>query len=224
MELVDEGLDAALSDAATVSDQQLDSDEVRVAISALVAARKPRAPRSHGRARKVAGVTVALLVVGAGAAAAGGFPVLHTGMFGLPGMTENDTSEYLNPASPDVVALLDSYAKETPLAPGYSLAPDIARVQNVGALMQSDGLRGSVALFSACTWEQSWVRAHTSGDTKAEAVALAALRAVPSWPVMARIDGDGRLVPSYQAIADAAAAGDVPTVAHQLSINCDLGQ
>ncbi len=223
MELVDEGLDAALSEAAAVSDRQLDSDEVRGAISALVAARKPRAQRSHRGARRVAGVTVALLVVGAGVAAAGGFPGLHTGQFGLPGMTENDTSEYLRAASPEVVGLMTGYEQETPLAPGYSLAPVIARIQNIG-LIQADGLRGAVALYSACTWDQSWVRAHSSGDTAAEATALAALRAVPNWPIMARIDGDGRLVPSYRAIADAAAAGDVLTVARELGLNCNLGQ
>lgn len=113
---------------------------------------------------------------------------------------------------------------EDALAPGYSLAPDIARVQASGAFQQADGLRGSVATYSACTWDQEWVRTRASGDTAAEATALAMIKAVPDWPIMARLDVDGRLVPSYRAIAEAAATGDVATVATELRINCKLGQ
>lgn len=213
MELVDEGLDAALRGAALVRDGQLDNGQVSAAIAAVVVARGPDAPRRHRHARRVAGVTAALLVVGAGAAAAGGFPVLHTGQFGAPGKTENDTSEWLNPASPDVVALLDGYAQETPVAPGYLLAPRIAAIQAAGSFQQADGLRAGIALFSSCTWDLEWVRARASHDTVAEATALAMIKAVPDWPVMSRVDGDGRLVVSYRAVAGAAAAGDVLTVA-----------
>ena len=48
-----------------------------------------------------------MVIAGTGVAAATGS--LHTGLFGAPGMTENDTSEWLDTRPPGIGPLLTSH-------------------------------------------------------------------------------------------------------------------
>src|SRR3954469_25013529 len=82
----------------------LDGLPVAVHDASAAAARVPRTPRAAKRRRRIiatAAVTATLGAASVGVAAAAGAFGAHTGLFGSPGMTENDTSEYLDLNAPD---------------------------------------------------------------------------------------------------------------------------
>jgi len=234
-------LDEALRDAAPLAPGALGGVEVRDAIAALVAETRSavhgrgssdgspaglRSLSSTRRRRRAARTVIAssvLLAAGTGVAAAGGFLGLHTGVFGEPGMTENDTSEYLNGTSPDVAPLMRSYLEETPLAPGYSADRLIERyTSGEQHVVQETGLRAVVFSWSNCSWELAWLEAHASGDAVAEATATDVLTRIPDWPVVSLIDADGGLTASVQRIAEAAVAGDPGPIERETALNCDI--
>ena len=90
-------------------------------------------------------------------------------------------------------------------------------------LQQETGLRGSVALFSACTWEISWLAAFRSGDTAAQQRAVAVLKQVPAWPALVAVDGD-RVAHDAAVRAAAADAGDPVPLERNVAINCGSAQ
>jgi hypothetical protein len=158
--------DAAVSTPAferTLADL-LAQTRAAAGLSATFSTRAAAGSRRRRRLLRVAGLSAAVVITGTGVAAATGS--LRTGLFGAPGMTENDTSEWLDTRSPAIGPLLTGYAKDTPLAPGASLQPYIANVTATGAMAQARGLRVGVALYSACTWEQAWLSAHDTGNTR----------------------------------------------------------
>jgi hypothetical protein len=238
-------LDEALRDAAPLGPGALDRVEVRDAVSALwartrageeiagsddgptadlipfVPAGSPR--RTRRTITRTVIATSVVLVAGTGVAAASGFLDLRTGVFGEPGMTENDTSELLNSASPEIAPLMRSYLEEMPLAPGYSADPLIERfVGQENTLVQEAGLRAVVFSWSSCSWQLTWLDAYSAGDAAALASATEVLDQIPDWPVVPLVDGDGGLTASVNRIADAATAGDPAPIERDTAINCDL--
>jgi len=224
-------LDVALRASSSVTDAALSTygfqrtladllaqTRAEAGVSAPFSTPVPAGGRRRRRALRVVGLSAAVVIAGTGVAAATGG--LHTGLFGSPGKTENDTSEWLDTRSPAIGPLLTSYAEATPLAPGASLQPYIANVTATGAKAQARGLRVGVALYSACTWEQAWLSAHDSGDTAAQAQASHVLAQVPTWPAITGSMNDGKLVPSLQRLADAASAGDAGPIAADVAANC----
>ena len=157
----------------------------------VAAARARRARRLVVRTGALSGV---LVVSGACVAAATGLIGLHTGFFGSPGMTDEDTSEFYDISSPDLGPMMERYAVDTPLAPGYSLDPLVAQLHALGGLMQEEGIRGEIATWSACTWDRSWLHAHAAGDQNAQERATAVITAVPTWPIVVRTAGDRGVV------------------------------
>jgi hypothetical protein len=224
-------LDSALRASSSVTDTALSTPALQRTLADLLSqtradagasatfrAPAPASGRRRRRSLRVAGLSAAVVIAGTGVAAATGS--LHTGLFGTPGMTENDTSEWLDTRSPAIGPLLTSYAEATPLAPGASLQPYIANVTATGAMAQARGLRVGVALYSACTWEQAWLSAHRNGDTAAQAEASHVLAQVPTWPAITGSMNDGKLVPSLQRLAYAATAGDAGPIADDVATNC----
>jgi hypothetical protein len=165
--------------------------------------------------------TSVILAAGTGAAAAAGFIDMRTGVFGEPGMTENDTSEYLNSTGAETPALMRSYVEEMSLAPGYSADPLIERfTSGENVIVQAAGLRGQVFAWSSCSWELTWLDAYAAGDTAAQADATHVLSQIPDWPVLPVVDGGG-VTATFREIANAATAGDPGPIQRDAAINCD---
>lgn len=110
------------------------------------------------------GASVGLFGLGVGgvAVATGGS---HTGVFGLPGFTENDTSEYLDMSAPDFRDVVLGYAHGVDFAPGYSaemylgVLNPAAREASMppefrgrGETTQVTGVKGYIEGWAFCSW------------------------------------------------------------------------
>jgi hypothetical protein len=130
----------------------------------------------------------AVVVIGTGAAAAVGGGAL-TGVFGQPGSTENDTSEFANPISPKYPALERQLFQEL-LSEGLRFPPNVnthqvidntvseaivqakqfaegksaldKSVRRHGIRVQVTGIKGSFAGQAQCAWEYYWIDAYKS--------------------------------------------------------------
>ena len=196
----------------------LDTAEPRLAaaldgLGAAIAA----SPRPAARARRrfrigFAGIAVAAVLATVGSATAGWLSI-HTGLFGDPGMTENDTSEFLRTNGAEMPALFDSIARHYTLPPGGSW--ETAKRRFVGGkpgLIQRAGVEQAVAFESICQWTGAWL----DGERRA---ATRVLTRVPGWPVIADHDGGG-VVESFQELAAAARAGDAGALRQYRRANC----
>ena len=148
--------------AGRLSPLRLDVDvelgELGVGLASVVAGRRRRRRRSW-----LAGGAVAVVLgVGGTAVAAGG---AHTGLFGLPGFTENDTSEYLDVLAPDFREVVLSYARGVDFAPGYSAetylglydpahqrAQVLPELRGRGIVVQATGVKGTLQAWAFCSW------------------------------------------------------------------------
>jgi hypothetical protein len=181
-----------------------------------LAARRRRRPR---RRTVVVSGLVALLGLGAGgvAVATGG---AHTGLFGLPGFTENDTSEYLDMRAPDFREVVLGYAQGVDFAPGYSaemylglLDPAYREAQmppelrGRGETMQVTGVRGYLESWAFC----SWARTSTTDPGS-----LSHMRALASSPVSAATNAKDHNLRLVSQAED----GDPGPLRQYVSINC----
>lgn len=234
-------LDQLLRRAAPVQPNELESHQVRSSMAAMLAEARQHADldqpaatgvpaqvialegrrRLRGKAARALVVTSVVLVAGTGVAAAGGFLPFGTGVFGAPGMTENDTSELLNSTSPQTAEVLRGYVADLTMAPGFTAEGAIEQfTTGENTLVQDAALQGMALGWSSCSWELSWLDAHTAGDQAAQDAATAVLIDIPDSPILPRIDGGG-VTEAYQAIADAAAAGDPGPIQRDVDVNCD---
>jgi hypothetical protein len=141
---------------------------------------------------------VAVIAVGGAAAAAVKGGAL-TGLFGAPGSTENDTSEYVNIAAPNFPSLARQLGDQLH-AEGLRFAPGINPDQMVdllvnetqrtvrfaehgnsaaakdtrehGMLMDVTGVKGRIAGLAQCTWQESWLQAYRAGNPTAKNAAI----------------------------------------------------
>ena len=130
-------------------------------VAAEVARRhRPRPLRK--RAALVAAVAGVVLVPATAAAAIYG---ARTGHYGLPGMTENDTSQYINVSAPDIRSYVATLELRTqPLPPGTTwdgIATNFISSfsaecppRGPGAETQVTGIRNDLLEASACPWER----------------------------------------------------------------------
>ena len=147
---------------------------------------------------------VAVIVAGGGAAAAVRGGAL-TGLFGAPGKTENDTSEYVDIAAPDFPALAHQLGEQLH-AEGLRFAPGINSDQMVdlfvketqnqvhldergnsasakitrehGELMDVTGVKGHIAGLAQCSWQQNWIQAYKADDSAGKNAAINGLIAL----------------------------------------------
>jgi hypothetical protein len=176
-------------------------------------------PRRRGRRALILGIVAAGLIGAGGAAIATGGA--HTGIFGSPGFTENDTSEYLDVTAPDFREVALGYAKGVDFAPRYSadmyigiLSPQRQQAQlpagwptDGGMQMQVTGVKGDIANWAFCSW------AHTSTH---DPVALEHMRAIANTPAMARTNQKRYNL----ALVEKAARGDSGPLDKYLGMNC----
>ena len=171
-------------------------------------------------------VLIAVSVVSLSATAAVAYnATAHTGFFGHPGQTENDTSEFLNTSAPDFPAILRTLVPtEIALPPDASWEPAIQRQIAFGqgdrGLQQATGLRGTLALYAYCSWVGHWLDVQAAGDRAAAADAVAGIARIPESPVVAKIDGGG-VREGMRRIATAAGRGQVAPVQSEYQLNCD---
>lgn len=234
-------LDLLLDRADPVRPSELGSAEVQQSITAMLANARQQAeldqPTAEDsaspvvsldgrrwlgrRASRAAVVTAFVLATATGVAAASGFLPLGTGVFGLPGRSENDTTELLNSTSPETAELLRGYVAQLTMAPGYTAEGAVEQfTTGENTVVQDAGLQGMALAWSSCSWELSWLDAHASGDRAAQEATAAVLVGIPDSPVLPRIDGGG-VTGAYQVIADAAAARDPGPIQRDADVNCN---
>ncbi|MEV4385918.1 hypothetical protein AB0J68_09320 [Micromonospora sp. NPDC049580] len=173
-------------------------------------------------AATTAGVLAALLITPT--TAFGDATPAHTGEYGRPGYTENDTSEYLRTDGGDFREVVQELRPtEVPVPPGYSFAPDIDEfVSGLGsepAVIPVTAVRGTYAAWAACAWKADWLAAQAAEDGPRSATAVAILREVPSWPLIIQTDGGG-IRQQHRKVAEAAERADLSVVRDDVRDNC----
>lgn len=171
------------------------------------------------RVRHGAALAVAVAVAVGGGAAAAGVISAHTGEYGPPGMTENDTSQYLRANAPDFLKVARGYAKGVDFAPGYSAEQYLGYLQPTEPMiMQVTGVKGMITMWAMCSWKRTWLKAEQRHDTGSQAVAVQHMRGIAALPVMAAINAqsfDRRLI-------SAAQSGDDQPLRNDVTINCPV--
>lgn len=188
--------------------------------------RGPTSRRVPGRPRAWQRVAVAGLAAAAllGTAFASSDGLARTGIFGSPGFTESDTSEWLNTGAPDFREVVESLRpSDIPLPAGRSWQPvidqQVANGQREPARMQVTGVRQAFAFYAVCVWDGEWLAARQAGDTVRVGRAVEVIRGVPSWPIFVENDGGGT-VDWLRSIAEAATHGDEGPVRQNIRANC----
>ncbi|MEX5634050.1 hypothetical protein [Parafrankia sp. FMc2] len=169
----------------------------------------------------MAGLAAAALL---GTAFASSDGLARTGIFGSPGFTESDTSEWLNTGAPDFREVVESLRpSDIPLPAGRSWQPvidqQVANGQREPARMQVTGVRQAFAFYAVCVWDGEWLAARQAGDTVRVGRAVEVIRGVPSWPIFVENDGGGT-VDWLRSIAEAATHGDEGPVRQNIRANC----
>jgi hypothetical protein len=208
----DRWVESVVAETATITDPELAQmeltqgfDDVLAQILESDAEGVIRPLRRRRMPRKAATLAIAgVIVASAGAAAAVKGGAL-TGLFGASGMTENDSSEYVNIAAPNFPALahqlgdqlrseglrfapginadqmVDTLVKETQLMVsrqerGNSAAAKATRQH--GSFMDVTGVKGRIAGLAQCTWQQSWIQAYQASDAPGKVTAINGLIAL----------------------------------------------
>jgi len=236
-----EWVDAALRQAHPISTAELASIDLAAGFDDLLeriwSADQPAAAdrRRGGRRRVVVSlaVTGALLGTG-GVAAAVTMSGALTGIFGKPGNTENDTSEYVDATKPDFPQLARQWAAQLEagglrFAPGYDAQKNVEtaivvrqraeqelRSQGHPTLVQVTGIKGDIAQTAACTWELSWLDAHRQHDQAGMSTAVAGMRQTAGLPIMSQINAANWLT----GLANDAEQGSAAPVRTDVTLNC----
>lgn len=180
------------------------------------------AGRRRRRPVRLASITVAVVLAGAGTAAAADYLATRTGEETVG--WEQDASgrgELLNPAGTDRAEVFDGVTAGIGFPPGYEASRQYVldlRPAEADTRVTEGMLRSDVARAAVCSWTDAWVAADDTGDVAARDAATAVLVTAPTWPDIAAndvrdaiIDPDGS-TRSYNgwvpALAAAAAAGD----------------
>lgn len=133
--------------------------------------------RRSRRKRKIIAASVGLVLV-PGIAAASGAYLAKTGVFGQPGMTENDTSEYIKVCAPDFPAYFATLPAPTVAPPPGLTWGQVERFivhklqhsaaqecRDGGLVMQATGLQREYLLSAWTVYDCRAYNAHKDGDT-----------------------------------------------------------
>lgn len=209
-------LDRLLAEQSGASVDALDTPEINAALDALgeriQAGETGLPPRRRRRRVALIGAAALAAALAVGAPAAADWLGLHTGEYGLPGMTENDTSEYLRMNSPEMPALVEKYGRDYPLPPGgdhsWVLRYYQKASENGDVMIQDTGVRADVARDASCQWQTYWLEGHDRHDAKQKAAAQNVLDDIPNWEILKRTSDNG--TEQEQAIATATRHDDLP--------------
>ncbi|MGY1855167.1 hypothetical protein [Modestobacter sp. SYSU DS0290] len=143
------------------------------------------AARRRRRAARVASVTLAVVVAGAGTAAAAEFLSTRTGEQSTGADVQiAGPGEFLNQGGTDRRQVYEEVTADIAFAPGYEAQRDYALEffphESDSAITES-ALRSFVAGNAICTWADAWVAGDNAGDITAREAAAAMLTGVVSW-------------------------------------------
>jgi hypothetical protein len=170
----------------------------------------------------------ALLVASASIAGAAMYTT-NTGVFGLLGKTENDTTELLLINAPDFPPLARTLVRDIPYPPGDSafqylptwIQLEIDQAKPDGTLIQAAGIRGTFAFRALCSWRGYWLRARADGDTTTQAAAATGMRTVADYMESHGIRDS--MIPQYRQAAADEAAGSLGTPIIQATFTAGCG-
>lgn len=195
------------------------------------AARRQRLPWLAGRKRRIVAVAAAFVIV-PGVAVAGQQFVARTGVFGAPGMTENDTSEWINACASDFPRLVRSLPRPAEALPAGStwdlVVAEVVRdnVEGVGrgchgeaAMVQEDMLRADFTLVAQGHWTCEAVKQDAAGHKREALRAAREVAAAYDRLAAASRFGDK----NWKPLRDAAYRGDYTSLRRDLSVNFPLG-
>jgi len=230
----DSRLDALLRAANPVSDGQAaawsldrELDEVFQAVVKdvgvdLSAKRKARPRRA--RRTLVAGAVAGAVLAAGGVAAAAVWTSAHTGRHGTAGLSENDTSEWLDVAGEDFPSVARHLGQSFPFPPGDGGDAYIPGQFPHTGLMQVSGVQRTLAMDAACAWQGYWLQEHDAGRAAEADAAVTRLQQVPTWSAITA-NSASSVVALYRTAAEAARSGDAATVRQVWSVGCsDLPQ
>ncbi len=169
--------------------------------------------------RSVAVIAAATAILSTGGVAAARWTSAHTGAFGSPGMTESDTSEWLDSSADDFPQLARRLATAIPYPADDSADSYIPKLQGAG-LIQVTGVKMNLAMDAQCAWEGYWLQARSEGNDAEQAVATRVLAQVPTWPVLVATDGAG-VVAGARQVAQAATTDQPGRVQQAWAANCE---
>ncbi|MHB8393451.1 MAG: hypothetical protein ACYDC5_02885 [Candidatus Dormibacteria bacterium] len=134
---------------------------------------------------------------------------VYTGTFGPRGFTENDTSQYLNASSPEIINLIDQDALRYTLPPEGSwngLKSTFPKPPGYFGL-QVTGLQGAVAFDSYCQWRAYWITGYEQGNQAKMAQALPVIDSFPDWSITPKVSDPGAMA-MWRYVATLADAGN----------------
>lgn len=199
-----------------------------VAAASRTVGPEPAAESSRRRSRRLFGLPLVLVAtVGvAGAATATGLVVSQATKEQSQALTKAPelTAERPGPAA-SVGADLEQATKDAkqriPYPPGSSdsfNSKGHTRGATLGSGEETARETGFVVEYrAACLWRTYFVQSVESGNTRAQADALAILKQVPSWPATRSLASE---VAMQKKFAAAAESGDVDALRQDIAINC----
>ena len=225
-------LDALLRDMAPqVSIVDAADGSAALAAEVVSSSRRTGARWLTSRRRRIAAVAAALVLVPSVAVAGPQF-LARTGIFGQPGLTENDTSEWVNVCAADFPAFLRSLPKPTGAAPAGTTWDAITRevvgrnVKGVGqgcatgsSMVQTSTLRADFLVVAQMHWTCTALRDHANGDDPRARIAAREVAAIYNRLASARRFGDSNWRPNR----DAAGRGDFSALQRDAAINYPAG-
>jgi hypothetical protein len=137
-------------------------------------------------------------------------------------MTENDTSEWLDPQAPDFPAVARELAKgiQIPFPPGDSAESYLPLMAQTKGLIQSTAVEVGLARSARCAWAGYWLQARTLGDAAALKNATAKLGEIVSSPLITE-HADASVIEGDQRRVESAAAGDPTLLEKFWNVNCE---
>lgn len=231
----------------TVTDEQL-TDQLRaraprlsiddaaelsrnLARETVQASRRQRGRWLAGRGRRIAAIAAVFVAV-PGVALAGQQFVARTGIFGASGMSENDTSEWINVCAADFPRLVRSLPRPSEaLPPGTTwdaVATEVVHqnVSGVGqgchgkaSMVQDSMLRADFTVVAQGHWTCAAVDAHAAGHPRAALQAAREVAATYDRLAAAGKWGDT----NWKPLRDAAYRGDFGSLERDLRVNYPAG-
>ena len=210
-----------------------DAAELSAVLAAAVvhAHRQQRARWLSSKRWRVA-VVGAVLVLAPGVAVAAQQFAARTGIFGHTGMTEEDTSEWINVCSTDFDRLVLSLPRPAGALPAGSTGENIARevisrnINGVGqgchgqaAMVQESGLRADFSFVAQMRWECKAVAEHDAGRELQARAAAGEMAATYDRLAAAGRFGDKNWKPQR----DAALRGDFTSLRQNINVQFPSG-
>lgn len=208
---------AGAHDATQALTALLEDPEIRAANEPT---RRRRAAGFIRRHRLVIGSLIALIGVGVAVPAVGNSLHARTGVFGDSSTsTEMDDTEWIDPGAEDAPqVVIEAFPEYLTLAPGVPKNAAIADVTRLVAKIGADEGPGESRMqeglimqfyedFAMCTWTDSWITAHASGNEDDEALAASWISDTDNYRTEFG-SGAQSYVDRMTAVAAAAAAGE----------------